>query len=188
MIPPFNASMVLPPFVGDNPGVRASMAPYSASMLEFVQRFATSNERLEILKGLLSYRKALSKAGIADGFQWIDGSFVENVEESRKRPPADVDLVTFASTPYAHTDPAFGPWLTTNSALFNRKQTKAAYKCDAFFVDFKKAPRLLVDDSRYWFGLFSHQRDTALWKGMIQVPMLSDDDAAQAHLDAMTKP
>lgn len=183
MIPPFNTSMVLPPFIGDDPGIRAATSPYQVTMLEIASRFATSTERMEILRGLISYRKALLDIGIVGGFQWIDGSFVEDVETVRRRPPADVDIVTFGVPPL-FTDPAeFRQWFGQNSHLFDHEQTKAQYKCDAFFVSLRIRPDLLVDDTRYWFGLFSHQRETALWKGMLQVPLLSDDDEATQYID-----
>ena len=35
------------------------------------------------------------KIGIGSGFQWLDGSFLENVEMTEKRDPGDLDLVTF---------------------------------------------------------------------------------------------
>jgi hypothetical protein len=76
-----------------------------------------------------------------------------------------------------------------NADLFNRNRTKELFKCDAFFVDLDKHPELLVDDTRYWFGLFSHQRETALWKGMIKISMQTqaEDDAAAALLDQIER-
>jgi hypothetical protein len=158
------------------------MAPYKASILDLVTRFATSPQRAELLKGLLSYRKALAEIGIGDGFQWIDGSFVEDVETSRKRSPADIDLVTFANVPTFDTIDAKRLWVRANIDLFDRVTTEAAYQCDAFFVDLGIKTKLLVDDTRYWFGLFSHQRETSLWKGMVQIPLNSNDEAAREHL------
>lgn len=182
MIPAFNASMVLPPYTGDDPGVRASMSPYGATMHEFAVRFATSPKRAGILQGLLNYREALRNIGLNGGFQWLDGSFVEDVEQIRGRPPQDIDVVTFAYSPPVADNNAYKQWFMANIALFDRNQTKPAYDCDAFYIELRKRPDLLVDDARYWFGLFAHQRDTALWKGMVQVPLQSDDAAAQAHV------
>jgi hypothetical protein len=183
MIPSMNASSVLPPFIGEEPGARASMSPYEADIREFVTRFATSLERVTILRGLLSYRRELRAVGVVDGWQWLDGSFVEDVEAIRKRAPADIDLVTFSRVPVPAAEKS--RFAMANLDLFDRNRTKALYKCDAFFVDLDKRPELLVDDSRYWFGLFSHQRETALWKGMVKVSMQTqvDDDAAVALLD-----
>jgi hypothetical protein len=35
----------------------------------------------------------------------------------------------------------------------------------------------------FWFGLFSHQRETALWKGIVQIELDADDAAAVALLE-----
>lgn len=185
MIPHMNASSVLPPFVGDEPGVRALMSPYAVSMTQVVERFAISAERIAILRGLLSYRKDLQAAGLIDGYQWLDGSFVEDVEAIRNRPPADIDIVTFSRIP-GDID-AKRALTQANLNLFVPQLAKKFYKCDAYIVDLTKKPELLVDDSRYWFGLFSHQRETSLWKGMLKVDMQSDDDAAVLMLDQMER-
>lgn len=150
-------------------------------MSTIVRRFATSDERMEILMGLLNYRAALRNFGLTDGFQWIDGSFVEHVESTRNRPPADVDVVTFANRPDVH----LGEWkklVTENISLFDPAQAKKQYRCDAYFVDLRKKPATIVNDTRYWFGLFSHQRNTSLWKGMLALPLASDDDIARELL------
>jgi hypothetical protein len=68
-------------------------------MTALVQRFAASRERLDILRGLLEYRAALGAIGIVQGFQWLDGSFVEDVEVTKGRPPSDIDVVTLAYRP-----------------------------------------------------------------------------------------
>lgn len=172
--------MVLPPFLGEEPGDRAHMSPYPTSMVEVVQRYATSAERIAILRGLISYRSKLRDLGYREGQQWLDGSFVEDVELIRKRPPKDIDIVTFA--PVRGTQDEKMQHILENLDIFDPERAKEQYSCDAYFVDLTVSPLLLVDTTRYWFGLFSHQRETSLWKGMLQVPMLSDDDAAEAVL------
>ncbi|MFM0315987.1 hypothetical protein PQR36_13945 [Paraburkholderia nemoris] len=149
-------------------------------MSEFATRFATSVRRAEILDGLLRYRAALRGIGILTGFQWVDGSFVEDVEQKENRAPRDIDVVTFGYSPVVADQNAYRLWFNTNLALFDRNQTKHNFECDGFYIDLRKRAELLVDDARYWFGLFSHQRDTSLWKGMVQVPLQSDDAAASA--------
>lgn len=181
MIPDMNTPLVLSPFIGDGPNTKALMAPYEASMLEVVQRFATSLERVALLRGLLSYRDAMRAIGAVDGYQWLNGSFVEGVEAIRSRPPADIDLVTFSRLPgdkLAKKRIASG-----NAKLFAPDRSKRDFQCDAYFVDLDKKPENLIDDTRYWFGLFSHQRGTWLWKGVLKVAMLSDDKAALTLLD-----
>lgn len=181
MIPAFNVSGVLPPFVGDSPAIKAAMSPYPTSMTELVKRFATSSERINILLGLIAYRAELRTLGFLDGFQWIDGSFVEEVESTRNRPPADVDVVTFARRPAMSAADWFNV-VQTNASLFDQAAVKSQFKCDAYLVDLGIDAALIVTDTRYWFGLFSHQRDTALWKGMLAVPLDSDDTQAQQLL------
>jgi hypothetical protein len=66
-------------------------------MSDVVLRFGNSPERIAILDGLLSYRLALTTAGMVDGFQWLDGSFTEDVETLQRRSPNDIDVVTIAS-------------------------------------------------------------------------------------------
>lgn len=56
---------------------------------------------------------------------------------------------------------------------------------DHFLVPLGSAPRVLVDLSKYWYGLFSHRRDR-VWKGMLAVALAdrSDDAAANSALGA----
>jgi hypothetical protein len=173
-IPTNDISGVLPPFLGASPGGSPSeMAPYRVTVAEVVQRFATSPERAKILTGFLDYRAALRGAGISSGFQWIDGSFVEDVEASRGRAPADVDLVTFVSASQSGQVNALH---VARHPLADRAHVKSAYSCDAFFVTLGSSPVSLVSLTRYWFGLFSHQRGTRIWKGMLEVPLDTTDD------------
>jgi hypothetical protein len=53
---------------------------------------------------------------------------------------------------------------------------------DGSFVDLDKKSEFVVEDTRYWFGLFSHQRVTSLWKGMLKISLHSDDDKAKSLL------
>lgn len=181
-IPTNTISGVLPPFRGDSSQDRAGTSPYEAKMSDLVLRFATSPQRIDILNGLLQYRKALAAIGITQGFQWIDGSFVEDVETIRGRPPGDIDIVTFARRPTNDPD-ELEQLLASNPELFDPNEAKAVYKCDAYFVDLANEPSLIVDDTAYWFGLFSHQRGAAAtWKGMIKINLSSDDDDAEVFL------
>ncbi len=169
MIPAFNISNVLPPYVGADPTFGSQVSPYGTTMTELVSTFGTSPDRVAILKGLLGYRARLLQMNITDGFQLIDGSFVENCEAIRGRAPADVDIVTFAHAPQDYS------FLQSNLDIFDQYQAKITYKCDAYFVALNKNPQLVAFDSFYWFGLFSHQRASNLWKGMLRIPIISDD-------------
>lgn len=179
MIPSFNQSGVLPPFLPQSSPVDdAAMAPYKASLMDVATRFGNTPERKAILVGLLDFRRDMKHAGITDGFQWIDGSFFEDCEGNQNRPPNDIDVVTFAKRPVGVLLPQdWAVFVNTNRHLFTRSTTKVSYRCDAYYVDLTIPPETLVSRARYWFGLFSHQRSTYLWKGMVEVS-LSDDEGA----------
>jgi hypothetical protein len=95
-----------------------------------------------------------------------------------------MDIVTFARRPRAYQDQQeWGAFVAENIDIFSPKQVKAAHSCDAFYVDLFLPPEAIVSQTRYWFGLFSHQRSTSLWKGMVEVGLVDDDDAARELLE-----
>lgn len=184
MIPELNQSGVLPPFIPEQgPTDPAGMAPYKTTITEFVLCYAHTPERISILKGLLDYRRKLRSIGVRKGFQWLDGSFVENVELNRGRPPSDVDIVTFAFRPTNDLE-QWKDLVNKNADLFFPNEAKKKYCCDAYFVDLNTHPIHVVSNTRYWFGLFSHQRESYLWKGMIEIPIECSDDQALEILDS----
>jgi hypothetical protein len=66
VIPSFNHSGVLPPFLGADPaGSSAAMSPYRVSIDSFVTTYATTPERSLILQGFLKFRRDLRAIGIA---------------------------------------------------------------------------------------------------------------------------
>jgi hypothetical protein len=71
MIPPFNLSGVLPPFIGPSPVVPAGMSPYATTMTEIVGRLVITPERAALCRGLLAHRRDLRDLGITSGVQWI---------------------------------------------------------------------------------------------------------------------
>jgi hypothetical protein len=184
MIPSLNQSGVLPPFLPEEgPTKCAAMAPYETSIRNIVDKFATTTERKNILKGLLDYREKLRKAGFVSGFQWVAGSYLEDCEAQRNRPPKDVDIVTFARRPAQYeTQEAWHKFVEQNQNLFARADVMQEHQCDAYFVDLTLIQEVIVSRSRYWFGLFSHQRDTYLWKGILQISLQADDEMARQAL------
>lgn len=177
MIPVHNQSGVLPPYLGSEPNAENLMAPYKVTLLEVAQKFSSSKDRCEIIKGLIAYRTELIKEGIISGFQWLDGSFVENIEKNAGRPPSDIDIITFAKRPIAYLDRQnWVNFINRRKDLFDPPESKKHYKCDAYYVDMNLQPEILISRTRYWFGLFSHQRDTFLWKGMLEVSLCDDQD------------
>jgi hypothetical protein len=181
MIPQINSYLVLPPFTGVDPISAMSISPYIVLMSDVVQRFATTIERATILRGLLAYRQAVNDLGMTDGYMWLDGSFVKDVETGAGRAPNDIDVVIFTTVPGRNRVAKLRVF-KNNPAVFRSGEAKRKYLCDAYFVDLAAPPQTIVANTCYWFGLFSHQRGTGLWKGMLQVPLQSDDAAASVML------
>lgn len=178
-IPPSTIDGILPPFVGAaGPGdAPSAMTPFSATAEEVAVRFGGTDPRKEILRGWLGYRAALRAAGFVRGFQWIDGSFVED------KVPKDIDVMSFTYRPLALQDPVQrAPWFATHGFLLDRDLVKRRFKVDAFPIDLNGSPEILVDATRYYGALFSHRRGDNLWKGMLSVRLedAMDDLAALA--------
>lgn len=185
-IPPFNIDGVIPPFVGPHGpgGHRQEMTPYEATPVDVVAALAGSPSRREILNGWLAHRRALHALAIDDGFQWLDGSFVEDKE------PQDLDIVTFFRRPATATTTGLLMALASNNpAVFSRASVKNAFRLDAMFVDMDARPETVVDHTRYWLGLFSHRRLDSMWKGMLKVSLRDDGtDAVASGLLAAATP
>lgn len=181
-IPPFTGSGVLPPFVGADPAQIAGVSPYETTLSELVVRLGTSQDRKDILRGFLAHRQALLQHGI-NGIQWLDGSFVEDAESIYGRNPKDIDIVTFFARPPALVDhQVWQNFLGANQSIFQPSIAKVQFKTDPYFVDISFGPLHVIDQATYWYGLFSHQRLTSLWKGLLKVwldPRRDDANALQ---------
>lgn len=182
-IPNWTADGLLPPVDEVDP-TSAERSPYRASLTDVVLRFATSPQRVQILSGLLRYRAALHATGLSDGFQWLDGSFLENIELMESRPPEDIDIVTFYKLPSGETQRGF---VARHRELFDRRHVKSTFYVDPFFTHLGRAPEAIVaaeaivERSAYWYGVWSHRRDWR-WKGFVQVQLSGVDDADAQEL------
>ncbi len=114
-IPDWNAQGVIPPIDVSAP-TSLTRSPYLVTLTDFVLKFATSPERKKILDGFLRFRAALHGLGLTSGFQWVDGSFLENVELLATLPPKDIDVVTYFALP---TDVTEADLLARSAELFN---------------------------------------------------------------------
>jgi hypothetical protein len=123
----------------------------------------------------------MASLGFIDGFQWIDGSFVED------KIPADIDVITFFHRPRGYElESQIGSLFLTNADILRRPGIKVRLKVDAMFVDLDSTPERIVDLTRYYCSLFSHRRVDDLWKGMINVPLdVTNDADAISLLDAL---
>lgn len=182
LIPEWNAGGLLPPINQENP-TSYERSPYRVAILDVVMRFATSPERCRVLEGFLSYRAILHSMGIVRGFQWLDGSFTEQVETLELRPPRDIDVVTFLYTPEV-----FNPTEDQLQA-FDHDYAKANFLVDSYSVVLNELePEHIVQQSAYWYSMWSHRRDSS-WKGYLQIDLdPAHDAAARARLTQLTNP
>jgi hypothetical protein len=186
-IPAWNAYGVLPP-VSSTELLSAERAPYVVSLSDLVLRYATSRKRVQILDGLLRYRSRLHEAGLRVGFQWLNGSFHENVEVNEARDPNDIDVVTFYSLPVGFDQQRAA---TQFADVFPKSADellalKNSYFVDAYLVSLGMPGPILVQQSTYWYSVWSHRRD-ATWKGYLQIDLDPQEDAlATIQLNATT--
>lgn len=184
-IPDWTEEGVLPPVDANGP-TSSARSPYEVSLVDLVQRFGTSQERIRILDGFLRYRQGLHDAGLTQGFQWLDGSYMENVEALEKRPPNDIDVVSFIDFPAGTNQQEVLSNLNEVVGILPDAQLKIKkyYHVDAYFVPMNVIPpERLVERSSYWYSMWSHRRDES-WKGFLQVSLLPDQ-AAREHLERL---
>lgn len=166
--PLWNIAGVIPPI---RPGheLGSPRSPYRVSLNQFIDLFATSQERIDILKGFLGFRTLLHSSQIVSGFQWVDGSFMEHVEATQNRAPNDLDVVTFFNLPEDSDSPE--SFFEKNRHCFDKEFVKKQFKIDSFFVEMSKnSPEQLVKNSAYWYSVWGHTR-SGLWKGFLEVDL-----------------
>ncbi|MEN0095860.1 MAG: hypothetical protein AAGB30_10780 [Pedobacter sp.] len=181
-IPVFDHNHVLPPHLG-NPAEITHISPYECTIEEVCTHFAITTQRIEILKGLVSFRLKMTAKGIISGFQWLDGSFTEDIERSEGRAPNDLDVVTFYK---GLSDIQVNDILANFGEFANPSLAKATYKLDHYPIDYASSPELTVAQTRYWFQLFTHNRNN-VWKGILHLPLNtpSEDQNAFNYLNSL---
>ncbi|MBK5413321.1 DUF6932 family protein [Pseudomonas sp. TH31] len=184
MIPKWNPEGLIPPVNEQNPA-GMDRSPYEVDLLVFVDRFAISLARCDILQGYLSHRSELHKMGMAEGFQWLDGSFTENIELTDQRAPRDIDVVTFTSEGDEFYDGLQPDQLRLLGATREEQSCiKNQFKVDFYVQSLTDAPERLVEITSYWYSMWSHRR-TKQWKGFLRVDLApAQDQAALAMLKA----
>ncbi|WP_446469226.1 DUF6932 family protein [Xenorhabdus stockiae] len=175
-IPEWNDMGLLPP-IDENYPTSTNRSPYLTNSIELVKKFATTQQRCDILYGYLNFRKELYFIGVVDGFQWIDGSFTEHIELIEKRPPNDIDVFTFYSIHESENESAI---FSKNPQLFLPDRDSAAwrkqqFKVDAYWSSLSLPTKMIVKNSVYWYSIWSHKRDLS-WKGFLEVPLSQSDD------------
>ena len=177
MIPDFDHNNVLPPYIGNatNPG---NMSPYQCDIMEFCQHFATSPARIAILKGYVRFRLSCVANGIT-GRQWIDGSFVENIEVSESRDPHDMDVVTLMKITPGMDDRQL---LVAFPEFANHRLSIQNYKVDHYPFIINLSPEYTIMQTKYWNLLFGHNR-RGVWKGMLEIPLYDNSAFDQMALN-----
>jgi hypothetical protein len=179
-IPVFDIHGVVPPIRPGHHGDSPERSPYQVDLLTFFQRFGSSQHRRLVLKGLLELRAELHLAGKSECFQWIDGSFLEDLEVQRGRAPDDVDVVTFMSLDDA---PEQIQLCESFPDVVYRERSKQRFKVDHFLLP-TDVPYTIdyASNLACWYALWSHRRDDLRWKGFVAIPLVSNDNDARAWL------
>lgn len=179
----WNIHGVIPPIADGEDGSSPNRSPYQINIVEFVKKFSYSRERCSIIAKFLDYRQKIYQLEINQGFQWVDGSFTENVEQSRQRPPNDIDLVNFFYQPPHITE----EFLAEHGYIFEHDIVKRNYLVDSYWVNLSVDDKEhIVKQTAYWYSMWSHQRDTDIWKGFYQIPLTPEDDIiARQWLDSI---
>ena len=189
-IPSFDMRGLLPPFIGVD-ATTQERSPYLTNMPELVTALGTTPQRRQLLRNLISYRQLLGAEGYTSGIQFVDGSFVENVEGHSGRPPGDIDVFSILNAPqkYIVNPPE---WATTGlpfwqAEIVDRDRNKLRFALDTYALLFEELQPLgLIQGTIYWYGLFSHQRGTLAWKGF--AALLLDPAGDQAALATLGSP
>ena len=183
-IPDWDSSAVIPAKDTQHPTSR-QRSPYKASLLDLVKRFGHTLARRQLLRRLLDFRAELHLAGIDSGFQWLNGSFVEDIELRKGKDPSDIDLVTFFHVPPAYMSNIGIQYLVSD--LLRHDRIKTNHSVDHYYVQMKDTPpEFIVGNTVYWYSLLSHRKDDFLWKGFVQLDLAPGGDAvARSALDAM---
>lgn len=185
-VPSFNSNGILPPVAGANP-TDLERSPYIVTMPEMVQAFGTTPTRRVLLRNLIAYRQLILEGGYTSGLQFLDGSFVEDVEKHSRREPRDIDVFSLLHVPtqYAQNPQS---WQTSGYQFWaeeiqNQPKNKNRFKLDTYAALVEEFHLLgLLKNVMYWYSLFSHQRDTFAWKGFVAVVLDPAQDADALNL------
>ncbi|PWK29565.1 DUF6932 family protein [Pseudomonas sp. OV226] len=177
MIPEWNPEGLLPPINELNPA-GMDRSPYEIDLLAFIERFAISKDRCQILDGYLSHRAELHRMGMEQGFQWLNGSFAEHIELTDQRAPRDIDVVTFTFAGDEFYD-ALQPGQLRLLGATREAQSflKQQYKVDFYIQSLRDAPERLVEMTSYWYSMWAHRRSKQ-WKGFLRVDLAPREDRA----------
>ena len=181
MIPDWNIQGLLPPIKPGESGDSPKRSPYEIDIITLIDYFSTSKERCIILEGFLNYRFALYDTGIMEGFQWLNGSFIQDIETLEYRSPNDIDVVTFLVIPNKFDEDRL-------KKLFVPQYTQKEFFVDAYpFQLNQKYDSSAIKIISYWYSMWSHTKN-GIWKGFLQVALDNlQDEKAKELLEAIKK-
>ena len=111
--------------------------------------------------------------GLTRGFQWINGSFLENVEDNENRDPEDIDVVTFFHLPNGYTEESL---YEAHQPVFDPNHIKSKYEVDAHYIQLDTDHMdYIIRSSTFWYSLWSHTQD-GRWKGYLQIDLANNED------------
>jgi len=169
-IPDWTADGFIPPISQDPKSKDRS--PYQIDLVDFIVKYCVTEQREDILKGFLGYRKELHDIGFTKGFQWINGSFMEDIERIENRSPNDIDVVTF----FDLTDIDQNVISNLKQELFDNEYVKQTFFVDSYYVQLDNTlPRHLIRNANYWYSMWSHRR-SGQWKGYIELDLAKEND------------
>jgi hypothetical protein len=175
-IPDWTPDGVLPPINPFSP-TSVDRSPYNVSLIDFITHFGINPQRLKILSGFLTFRALWHTAGITHGFQWIDGSYIENIEALENRTPADVDVVTFFRRPSGLSQIELADQAPQLFQTSSHQEIKTQFHIDHYPVSLEMLPENLVHQTSYWYSVWAHRRNHQ-WKGFLEIdlsPTLDSD-------------
>ena len=150
-------------------------------MTELLAALGTTPVRQNLLLGLIKYRELLGSFGYTSGIQFIDGSFVEDVETREARDPGDIDVFSFLMQPAQYVG-NIAVWQTTGfpqwaGEIVNRSLNKQRYQLDTYgMVVDQSGPLGMMNATIYWYSLFSHKKVAQDWKGFVRISLNPADD------------
>ena len=174
-IPGFNSQGILPPHNG-NPADMDGGSPYQATSLELCETFGTTPARRNILKGYLKLRATLHELQLTEGFQWLDGRFMEK-DRGRNADPEHIQVVTFYQPSDLLEDPLFAE---IKNRVDDFDLSRSLYRVDHNYVNLAWELPDLISHTRHYSALLSHQSETGLWKGMLQIKLNTPQEDALA--------
>ncbi len=174
---------VLPPHNGHRNGgpVRQTdLSPFPATTLELCQKFGTTPERRVILRGYLQMRARLSDLQIVNGFQWVDGHFLEDYEKRTRKSPDHIRVVTFCHPSQLISDPNYARLF---QPLKKCSDTRAAFHVEHSLIPLDWPANDIIEATRFQSAMLSHS-DNGVWKGYVRINLNTpqDDTAAVEHL------